>query len=426
MMVPTPEIIAACLARATERFAVELVDPQSQAPDWTDFEWRLARAAAVLQGVSGLLAGRLRWAGPPDWREFLQTQHHHTLLRHQRIAAVLSDIDRGASAQGLPVVALKGAELHALGVYSAGERPMADIDLLVREDDVGRATALLTSLGYVETGVNWKHLMFEPEQVSEQVLAWKSAASAPPFGEHEDYPIKVDLHTRIGERLPLTGVDVTAQIFPLQPKAGLNPYPSRSALLLHLLLHAAGSMTSRSLRLMHLHDIARLAAATTAPQWRQLSDLLVTTRGLWWAYPPLALIDRYQSGLIPGELLGAARRACPRSLRRLSRRSDLSSVSYTSVGVAAFPGLPWCSSLSERLSYLRQRILPDTGQIATRKAYADDFWARKSPWSRMSHGRRVLHWLFRRPRRQAPLYIAQAALEQPGYASGEPDFARVS
>jgi hypothetical protein len=414
MMVPSPEIIASCLARATERFAAELVEPQPQAPDWTDFEWRMARAAAVLQGVSGLLAGRLRWAGPADWQEFLQTQQQHTLLRYQRLAAVLRDIDRGACAQGLPVVALKGAELHALGVYSAGERPMADIDLLVREEDVGRATTLLTSLGYVETGVNWKHLMFEPAQVSQQMLAWKTAASAPPFGEHEDYPIKVDLHTRIGERLPVTGVDITAQIFPLQPKAGLNSYPSRGALLLHLMLHAAGSMTSRSLRLMHLHDIARLAAATTATQWSQLSDLLVTTRGWWWAYPSLALIDRYQSGLIPGEVLAAARRACPRSLRRLCRRSNLSSVSYTSVSIAAFPGLAWCASLSERLRYLRQRILPDTEQIASRKVYTGDFWARKSPWSHMSQGRRTLHWLFARPRRQAPLYIAQAALEQPG------------
>jgi hypothetical protein len=412
-MLPTPQIIGSGLAQATERFADELTEAQPQAPEWTGIEWRMARAAAVMHGVSGLLAGRLRWVGPADWREFLQTQHHHTLLRYRRIEARLNDIDRSARAKGLAVVALKGAALHALGVYAAGERPMADIDLLVREADVGRAATLLASLGYVETGTTWKHLIFEPEQMSEQALAWKTAASAPPFGEHEDYLIKVELHTRIAERLPVTDVDITAQILPRDAKAGLNPYPSRSALLLHLLLHAAGNMCNRSLRLMHLHDIARLAATTTATEWSQLSRTLIAVKGLWWAYPPLAMIDRYQTGLIPGEVLAAARRGCPRPLRRLCQRSNLSSVSYASVSIPAFPGLAWCSSLTQCLRHLRQRILPDAEQAATRKVVATELWAIQSPWTQMSQGRRVLHWLFRRPRRQASLYIARAALEQP-------------
>jgi hypothetical protein len=412
-MLPTPEIIGAGLVQATERFAVELAEPQPLAPDWTDFEWRMARGAAVLHGVSALLAGRLRWAGPADWRQFLQTQRQHTSLRHRRIEVVLNDIDRHTRVAGLAVVALKGSALHALAVYSAGERPMADIDLLVREADVERAARLLASLGYVETGATWKHRIFEPERVSEQALAWKSAASAPPFGEHEDYPIKVELHTRIAERLPVTEVDITAQIFPLHAIAGLNPYPSHSALLLHLLLHAAGNMSNRSLRLMHLHDIARLAAATSAAQWRHLSGTLSAARGLSWAYPPLAMIDRYQPGLIPGELLVAARRGCSRRLRRLCQRSNLASVSYASVSIPAFPGLPWCSSLTECLRYLRQRILPNAEQDAIRKDMATELWAVRSSWTRISHGRRVLHWLLGRPRRQAPLYIARAALQQP-------------
>jgi hypothetical protein len=412
-MRPTPEIIGAGLAQATERFAVELTEPQRQAPDWTDFQWRMARGAAVLHGVSALLAGRLRWAGPVDWRQFLQTQQQQTLLRHRRLEAVLSDIDHHARAQGLALVALKGAALHALGVYSAGERPMADIDLLVREADVGHAATLLTSLGFLETGVIWKHRIFEPAQVSDQALAWKSAASAPPFGEHADYPIKVELHTRIVERLPVTEVDITAQIFPRHAPAGLNPYASRGALLLHLLLHAAGNMSNRSLRLMHLHDIARLAAAITALEWSQLTGTLSATPGARWAYPPLALIERYQPGLIPGEVLAAARRACSWPLRRLCQRSNLSSVSYAAVTIPAFPGLPWCSSPMECLRYLRRRILPDAEHDAARKLVAMELWALSSSWARMPYGRRVLRWLFARPGRRASLYIAQAALEQP-------------
>jgi hypothetical protein len=50
--------------------------------------------------------------------------------------------------RGVALVALKGAALHAQGIYSAGERPMADLDLLVSEDNMARATELLTELGF--------------------------------------------------------------------------------------------------------------------------------------------------------------------------------------------------------------------------------------------------------------------------------------
>src|SRR3546814_13507435 len=71
-----------------------------------------------------------------------------------------SDLD--ARAAGLAVVPLKGVALHALELYAPGERPMADIDLLVREGDAGMAVAMLQGLGYVESYAQWKHRVFKP------------------------------------------------------------------------------------------------------------------------------------------------------------------------------------------------------------------------------------------------------------------------
>jgi hypothetical protein len=405
-MLPSPELIERGLSAATERFAAELAKPQLAAPPWTDFEWQMARAAAVLHGITPLLATTLQWPGPASWQAFVLEQRNQTLLRYRRIAAVLKDIDDRATAQGLPVVALKGTALHALGVYAPGERPMADIDLLVRPADAQRAAEMLAAMGYAQTGVVWKHQVFEPRPGPAQ-------KSALPVGEHQDYPVKVELHTHIAERLPVTETDITELVFPLHPKPGLNPYPSTNSLLPHLLLHAAGNMCGRSLRLMHLRDLARLVATMTPVEWERLLGTLPAPQALWWALPPLELLNRYQPGLVPAKVLRALRAACPWALRRLCRRASLTQMSYSSVAISAFPGMPWCTSLSERLRYVRQRILPGADQLATRRLTAAEQWAVQRPWSHLSQGHRVLQWLISRPPRQAPMYIVQAVLENP-------------
>jgi hypothetical protein len=412
-MVPSPKMIGLGLADATERFAAELAEPRLQAPSWTDFGWRMAHAAAVLHGVTPLLAGTLRWSGPESWQAFMQEQRRQTLLRHRRIAAVLEAIDDRARSQGLPAVALKGAALHALGVYTAGERPMADIDLLVQGADAQRAAEVLASLGYLQTGAIWKHQIFEHAQSRAQARAWQANVSFLPLGEHVNYPVKIELHTRIAEKLPLTEIAITGLLFPRRPSPGLNAYPSTNALLLHLLLHAAGNLCGRQLRLMHLHDLARLAEKMTANDWQGLLGMLPAPQVPWWALAPLEMLHRYQPALVPAEVLATLRRACLWSLRRQCRHANLAQMSFASVSIPAFPGLAWCTSHVERLRYVRDRIFPGPEQMASRRFLATEQWASQRPWTYMSQGRRVLHWVFGRPPRQASMYIARAALEQP-------------
>jgi len=51
------------LRQATELFAAELAEPGTVRPRWSEFEWRMARAAAVLAPGD---PGRPRLAGPVD------------------------------------------------------------------------------------------------------------------------------------------------------------------------------------------------------------------------------------------------------------------------------------------------------------------------------------------------------------------------
>jgi hypothetical protein len=412
-MRPSPETIELALTQATERFAAELAEPQLHAPAWSDFEWQMARAAAVLHGVTPLLASTLRWSGPQIWQAFVLQQRQQTLLRYRRIAAALQAIADRAAAEGLAMVALKGAALHALGVYSAGERPMADIDLLVHAADARRAADVLASVHYVQTGATWKHQIFEPAQSAGPGKPCKGTLATLPLGEHEAYPVKVELHTRIAERLPVSAADITTLVFPEHARPGLNPYRSMNTLLLHLLLHAAGNLSNRAIRLMHLHDIARLAASMSANRWDELLSLSPSRNAFWWAFPPLEMLNRYHPGLTPPKVLNTFRLACPWALRRLCHQANVSQLSFAALSIPAFPAMAWCASPRERLRYIGRRLMPDPEQITARNVVAAEQWAVHNPWSHQSQGRRMIRWLFSRPPRHASMYVVEAALQHP-------------
>ena len=131
--------------------------------------------------------------------------------------------------------------LHVVEVQALlgirGERPMADIDLLVRAADERAMTDLLQRAGFKLQGSSWKHKEFARDS--------------------QPWPVKLDVHVRLAERLghrvielPNCGLDFRV--------GGVRGYGSRAALLRHLLLHTAGNMSSRWVRAIHLHDIARL------------------------------------------------------------------------------------------------------------------------------------------------------------------------
>src|SRR3546814_17675431 len=90
----------------------------------------------------------------------------------------------------------------------------------------------------------------------------------------------------------------------------------------HLLLHAAGNTCNRSLRLMHLHDIALLSTRMSVGDWIALGEC-DDGGAPWWALPPLAMVDRYYPGAIPADVLAGLSRRCPLLLRLFSRRQTM-------------------------------------------------------------------------------------------------------
>lgn len=396
-MLPPLKIVRAGLCRTTEALAAELARPDATTPAWSELEWRLAMAAAAAHGVSPLLAKHSRWMHP-RWRQFLDSQRRHVAIRHARIAALLKRIDARACDAGLAMTPLKGSALHAIECYAPGERPMADIDLLVHEGALDAATGLIRDIGYVASFDSWRHRVFKP------VLGTPPAA----LGEHRDTPVNIELHTRIRERLPVAVVDITGQIRPRDAGPGLQPYPSRAALLAHLLLHAAGNICAHSLRLIHLHDIALLARNMEPEEWM----FLWRGSASWWALPPLQMTARYYPGAIPEVVRTTLARDCPMLLPAVSRRQSLSQVSCSELWLHAFPGIEWCRGVSDAARYVAGRIRPSVEKKHEREDMArTQLWLRNRDWVTAGQPTRIFTWLTRKIPRMDIMHVVRLALD---------------
>jgi len=404
--VPLPDLrtVGRAIRQTTEHLALECARPSGRAPAWSELHWCVAQAVSVIHGVSPLLSRRLRWQGPRAWREFLEQQWRHTLHRQRRIDALMVRIDAAAREARLGLLALKGAALHDLGIYACGERPMADVDLLIREFDFGASVALLEQLGYSLSHRTRRECIFEPQGPK---------TSTAHFGEHADNAIKIELHTRIAERLPVREASITGLLLPDSAAPGLQRYRCAGTLMTHLLLHAAGNMRARALRLIQLNDIAALSSRLSAEEWDRL--LGGEHEQAWWAFPPLEMSARYYPDAIPAAVLARARAACPPLLRALCERQRLSDVSLSYLWVQFCPGIEWCHSVSEALQFIQDRLFPSPAMRAEiRQCEATQLWALNTPWSRASRPRRMARWLLSRSPRDATMAPVRAAWARSG------------
>ncbi len=281
---------------------------------------------------------------------------------------------------------------------------MGDVDLLVDPPDADTAAAVMHQLDYEQTSVAARHATYEPRE----------RGTLGELGEHAANPLAIEVHTRVAEALPVDKVDITARLRPLHPRPGLGPYPSIAALLLHLLLHAAGNMKVHALRQIQLHDVARLIERLEEADWQALIEIARGRDGLWWAYPPIALTLRYYDCAIPPKLLRSLRASCPAVLRRVSERHELTDVSWSNLRISAFPGIAWSRSPADVLRYARSRALPDRDTLElVRSSLERQPQMRRVRWYQLSQGRRIARWLLSRPPRVQTITAVAAALRYP-------------
>jgi hypothetical protein len=185
----------------------------------------------------------------------------------------------------LPVIALKGLAL-AKNVYSdIALRPMSDMDLLLKEEDLVMAGRTLLTLGYKQYFPAWESMS-------------KTYHHLPPFTNKNgtiielhwnivtlDSPAKVDIEGLWARSRPIKIEDIEVRVF------------SPEDLFLHLCLHASFHMQT-GLDLIPFCDMARLiSAAADKIDWQ-----IVSVRASDWG----AKKCLYLMLLLVRELLGAA------------------------------------------------------------------------------------------------------------------------
>ena len=144
-------ILLTCLGYANEATKAEQVAHLS--PE----DWRAVAVLAEQHGVAPLLHYRLRQLGmapPSAVAETLKQAYQESVVRNMRLYQQLCKLLRLLREKNIAVIVLKGAYLAEAVYDDIGLRPMGDVDLLVKKDDLLRVEQELLALGSIPKEYN--------------------------------------------------------------------------------------------------------------------------------------------------------------------------------------------------------------------------------------------------------------------------------
>ena len=205
----------------------------SQLEQLTESDWhdliRQARSHAVLY----LLYHRLKKRNldsllPADTQQTVRTEYFECAWRNNSLYSDLSKILKALHRENIPVILLKGAHLAQLVYSNIALRPMGDIDILVRKNDLLKAEQKLTELGYSSLREN---------SVEE---ACGTCQHIPPMTKQDAPP--VELHWTLEAPTCSFSIDIEGMWQRARPAtvAGVDTLTlSPEDLLLHLCLHTS-------------------------------------------------------------------------------------------------------------------------------------------------------------------------------------------
>jgi hypothetical protein len=259
--------------------------------DWT---WALAvgRRARLLPlwYVTLQRASKLSTV-PPDARQALQHAYYHTLAANTFALEEAARLTARLEAQGVAIVALKGAALLATVYPTRGARPLGDLDLWVRSQDASHAEAVLHASGYAG-------LPHQAVRGPQHFLAERT------FLRHTPPRLQVDLHTapfaRPALHDPVLAAWLWSHTLTASTAFGTLCVFDGAAQFVHLCLHATQHDEGR-LAPLRLHDLA-LVMADPHLDWHAvvaiaqathvmpaLALAIEATTAAWGVAPPAAV-----------------------------------------------------------------------------------------------------------------------------------------
>jgi hypothetical protein len=262
--------------------------------DWNEVVWLAARQRCVAPLYARVLAtgAAVPWLEPVDrLRRLALVADFQLDYLHQRLIRML-DVLRAAS---IDVVLLKGGGLAYTSYVSPNDRPMADIDMLVRPEHAERAWNLALENGWVRRG----DVPMDRSYTEHQHL--------PPLEDDSGVRMGLEIHTSLfTDQAPFEFSEAAiwegARSIEIQGRPAL--VPSVVHQLLHCCLHFAWSheMTFGAWRT--LRDVERIVS-THDVDWDAFIRVAETTRGASCCYWTLRLARDLAFVEIPERVLHA-------------------------------------------------------------------------------------------------------------------------
>jgi hypothetical protein len=218
----------------------------------TEAEWDRVVRQAEKHGLAPLVFHRLEHAAvssqlPGQVRQILKECYQSSARRNLSLYQELNQVLRALSEAQCPTIVLKGAYLAQAVYKNIALRPMNDLDLLVRQEDLAAAEGKLLALGYrldENREPGWykeNHFHFRYNRIGAVGTVELHWHIEPP-----NSPFRVDIEEVWDRSRPTVLAGVPARI--------LSP----EDLLLHLCLHTAHTHTFSFFALRSICDIAML------------------------------------------------------------------------------------------------------------------------------------------------------------------------
>jgi hypothetical protein len=241
---------------------LECASPVSSAPRFTELarsaDWSRLLILAEEHGVLGHLAKRLRELGedlvPAAIRGKLLDLHRARVFLTLRMTAEMFRLFELFAAQGIPALAVKGPVLAMQAYGDPAIRSYGDLDFLVRQRDIRRATESLQDFGYQAT-VNLRDI--DAGNIPGQYLFSKPGANLL-VELHNDFTLRY-----FPRRLPLD------QFFERHTLIRLDDHESPALAiedqLIYICVHGATHFWDR---LSWIADVAALVSRQAGVDWQ--------------------------------------------------------------------------------------------------------------------------------------------------------------
>lgn len=274
-----PDLPASIFASVTETLAVWLArgwpHVATEVSGWREAHWQAAAWVAYWQGAIPRWVERLDEIDLSGFRNLtgLREIAAHSRARTARMLDNAQALMVGLRARGIEVLPLKGARLAPFYYQPITLRPMGDIDLLVRPEQLARACQWMEAHGYSFYSRSEEDVVYV--RGTRRAEVW-----------HPDNVQPVELHFRLREEFGGAGLhwDMTADAW---RESSLQPYlhtetqlVSPMFLLRHLCAHTSSDIFIRRGKLQQLEDIARVTKTLSTEDWSAFVQGIAAQRAL--------------------------------------------------------------------------------------------------------------------------------------------------